>query len=76
MDNYENTIQQFNQNFLNIIKINNECFTNKTTLNQNLSVMKEKHTKINKNNIDNERNISGEIKFKLSISFNLLHIHI
>ena len=50
MDNYENTIQQFNQNFLNIIKINNECFTNKTTLKQNLSVMKEKHTKINKNN--------------------------
>ena len=28
------------------------------------------------NQIDNERNISGEIRFKLSISFNLWHIHI
>lgn len=50
IDDYENTINTFNQNFINIVNINCECIQNRTQLTERLSKMKEKHSSINKNN--------------------------
>jgi hypothetical protein len=50
MDDSEITIQTFQQNFLNIIKTNNECITHTKKLKDCLSTMKDKHTEIGKSN--------------------------